>query len=323
VELVIGRCRALSLDAPHFLDIGCGTGAIGLALLHAIPRSTCVAVDINPAAVQLARSNARRQGLSPRYRCVHMGVEDLLVDGPDYFDEAGVVADEAYGGGGAESGSGSGSGAVDPLRARMADHGLGEFADTLMGEQYSLATAGELTNADLKELGIPMRPRKALLKLFGGGAGDAHGGADPDGATSDAAADLAAAAAAARVGWPPPSSTAGSFAFPPDPLAFDIVVSNPPYIPSADMAALQKEVVLHESRQALDGGADGLDIARAIVGGAAYLLAADGPRELWMELDSSHPKAVAGWGEEAGKGIRGGEAFDDFTGTPRFVKLSF
>ena len=46
--------------------------------------------------------------------------------------------------------------------------------------------------------------------------------------------------------------------------SFDLVVSNPPYIPSADIAGLDPEVRDHEPRLALDGGADGLDAYRAL-----------------------------------------------------------
>ncbi len=46
--------------------------------------------------------------------------------------------------------------------------------------------------------------------------------------------------------------------------AFDLVVSNPPYIPSGDIDALEPEVAVHEPRLALDGGADGLDAYRAL-----------------------------------------------------------
>lgn len=53
---------------------------------------------------------------------------------------------------------------------------------------------------------------------------------------------------------------------------FDIVVSNPPYIPSADIAALEPEVREHDPLRALDGGPDGLEPYR--------ILAADLPRLL-------------------------------------------
>lgn len=46
---------------------------------------------------------------------------------------------------------------------------------------------------------------------------------------------------------------------------FDLVLSNPPYIPSNDIPSLQPEVALHEPRRALDGGPDGLDAYRALL----------------------------------------------------------
>ena len=49
----------------------------------------------------------------------------------------------------------------------------------------------------------------------------------------------------------------------------DIVVSNPPYIPSVDIAGLAPEIALHEPRVALDGGLDGLDIYRKLIPAAA------------------------------------------------------
>jgi release factor glutamine methyltransferase len=48
-------------------------------------------------------------------------------------------------------------------------------------------------------------------------------------------------------------------------MTFDLIVSNPPYIPSSDIVALQPEVRDFEPREALDGGADGLDFYRAII----------------------------------------------------------
>ncbi|HWE98553.1 MAG TPA: peptide chain release factor N(5)-glutamine methyltransferase, partial [Caulobacteraceae bacterium] len=46
--------------------------------------------------------------------------------------------------------------------------------------------------------------------------------------------------------------------------SFDLVVSNPPYIPSGDIAGLEPEVRDHEPRLALDGGPDGLDAYRLL-----------------------------------------------------------
>lgn len=57
---------------------------------------------------------------------------------------------------------------------------------------------------------------------------------------------------------------------------FDLLLSNPPYVRSADIAGLMPEVARFEPAAALDGGADGLDAYRAILPDVAGLLAADG-----------------------------------------------
>ena len=46
---------------------------------------------------------------------------------------------------------------------------------------------------------------------------------------------------------------------------FDLVLSNPPYIPTAELAGLMPEVAAHEPRRALDGGPDGLDAYRVLL----------------------------------------------------------
>src|SRR5579872_4820400 len=57
---------------------------------------------------------------------------------------------------------------------------------------------------------------------------------------------------------------------------FDLIVSNPPYIRSVDIAGLATEVREHDPKGALDGGADGLDAYRALIPQAAHLLAPGG-----------------------------------------------
>lgn len=57
---------------------------------------------------------------------------------------------------------------------------------------------------------------------------------------------------------------------------FDLIVSNPPYIPTAEIASLQVEVRDHDPQLALDGGNDGLDAYRRIAPEAARLLAPRG-----------------------------------------------
>jgi release factor glutamine methyltransferase len=84
---------------------------------------------------------------------------------------------------------------------------------------------------------------------------------------------------------------------------FDVIVSNPPYIPSSEIELLQPEVRDHDPRLALDGGADGLNFHRALAQGAAQFLEpggrlfiefADGQGEALRELFGSHGWHVHG-----------------------------
>jgi release factor glutamine methyltransferase len=61
----------------------------------------------------------------------------------------------------------------------------------------------------------------------------------------------------------------------PQPM-FDLILSNPPYIPSIDIESLEPEVRDHEPRQALDGGLDGLDAIRVILAQAGDRLLPSG-----------------------------------------------
>ena len=77
----------------------------------------------------------------------------------------------------------------------------------------------------------------------------------------------------------------------------DLVVANPPYVPSADLEHLPKEVGGFEPRLALDGGPDGLSIARRIWDDARGWLAPGGT--IALELDegrvSSAGKEIVEW----------------------------
>ncbi len=79
---------------------------------------------------------------------------------------------------------------------------------------------------------------------------------------------------------------------------FDLIVSNPPYIPTADLETLQPEVREYEPRAALDGGADGLDFYRIIVPAALEHLSLGG--WLMVELGIGQAEAVLGMLGQAG-----------------------
>jgi len=97
--------------------------------------------------------------------------------------------------------------------------------------------------------------------------------------------------------------------------AWDIVVSNPPYIPSRDIAVLAPEVARHEPRLALDGGADGLEAYRALIPAAAAVLH---PRGLLaLEVGAGQAEAVSALLQ--GAGFAALNTACDLSGTVRCV----
>ncbi len=79
---------------------------------------------------------------------------------------------------------------------------------------------------------------------------------------------------------------------------FDLVLSNPPYISSGDIVALDTEVRVHDPLLALDGGDDGLDAYRAIARVLPRLLR-EGGRAI-LELGIGQEPDVARLLEQAG-----------------------
>jgi release factor glutamine methyltransferase len=79
---------------------------------------------------------------------------------------------------------------------------------------------------------------------------------------------------------------------------FDVVTANPPYIATAEIASLARDIKEHEPRLALDGGADGLSLVRRIVAGAPEVLTPGGV--LAVEVGAGEAHAAARLFEERG-----------------------
>ena len=73
-------------------------------------------------------------------------------------------------------------------------------------------------------------------------------------------------------------------------LHFDLIISNPPYIPSAEIATLQPEVRDFDPRAALDGGADGLDFYRKLAMEAKPFLKPGG--KIMLEFGDGQADAI-------------------------------
>lgn len=243
VESIMNTKQLQAIRQPRILDVGAGTGAVGVALLSQLPAARCCSIDINIDAVRLARRNAETildLALGNRYNSYHVDFVSFVKN---------VVTS-------------------------------GHFSRT---SATALSCAGD--NA------VETVPYDSMPQ-------------------------------------------------------FDIIVSNPPYIPSADLAQLQPEILRYEDPVALDGGADGLDIVKDLIFLAPLLLSPHGTRELWLEVSETHPKKVEEWlksGYEGDKRVyyekwvrEGGpessgwdckptfvSGIVDLVGNPRFIRIKY
>ncbi|MGO9239352.1 MAG: peptide chain release factor N(5)-glutamine methyltransferase [Bryobacteraceae bacterium] len=103
-----------------------------------------------------------------------------------------------------------------------------------------------------------------------------------------------------------------------DDASLDLIVSNPPYIATAELATLQREVRDWEPRAALDGGADGLAVYRRLIPEAARLLRPGG--WLILEIGATQAESVASL---LGQGWKECSVIPDLAGLPRVVKVQW
>jgi len=105
------------------------------------------------------------------------------------------------------------------------------------------------------------------------------------------------------------------FATLPDAIRFDLIISNPPYVPSAEIESLEPEVRDHDPRLALDGGVDGLDFYRQLATEARKFLKTNG--KIMLEFGDGQAEAIQkifenqNWVVEAVK--------DDYSQRPRIL----
>ena len=101
----------------------------------------------------------------------------------------------------------------------------------------------------------------------------------------------------------------------PSSAAFDLIVSNPPYIPGAEIETLAPEVRDHDPLIALDGGVDGLDFYRRLAVGAARQLRPDG--RIMLEFGDGQAERIRELFVQHNWVVENVEA--DYSGRPRFL----
>lgn len=91
VEAAIEKLQ--SHPVPHIVDVGTGSGAIAIALAHALPQAQITAIDINESALAVVQENAARNGVADRLRWMQCnlleGVSqekfDAVISNPPYI----------------------------------------------------------------------------------------------------------------------------------------------------------------------------------------------------------------------------------------------
>ena len=96
---------------------------------------------------------------------------------------------------------------------------------------------------------------------------------------------------------------------------FDIIISNPPYIPSGEIETLSPDVRLYDPRGALDGGRDGLDAYRALAKSIPNMLNKKGL--VFLEIGQGQEDAVTQIFISAG--FKGHDILSDFGGIARIL----
>ncbi|MDO4261997.1 MAG: peptide chain release factor N(5)-glutamine methyltransferase [Eubacteriales bacterium] len=147
----------------------------------------------------------------------------------------------------------------------------------------------------------------SLLKLYGQRGGLTGVGADLSGAALETARGNAR-----RLGVE--AEFVQGDLFGPVVGAFDVIVSNPPYIPEAVVGTLQPEVKDHEPVCALDGGGDGLSFYRRIAVESPAFLRPGG--RLYLEIGYDQAEAVSGLLAERFRDVR---IVKDLAGLDRVV----
>jgi release factor glutamine methyltransferase len=77
VEATVEWIRTNEIKFPHVVDLGTGSGCIGLSILYDLPDANLIAVDVSDAALAIAGQNADAQGLSERVKFRKANASDL------------------------------------------------------------------------------------------------------------------------------------------------------------------------------------------------------------------------------------------------------
>lgn len=107
VEEVLKFIEKNKIENPRLLDMGAGTGCIGLSILKQIPTATLISVDISDIAIKNIEINVEKLQLQDRVTVIHSSIEnmdwnsadfgpqafDCILSNPPYIDQADTDVD--------------------------------------------------------------------------------------------------------------------------------------------------------------------------------------------------------------------------------------
>jgi release factor glutamine methyltransferase len=79
IEVALARLAARRTDSLRIADVGTGSGCIAVALARELPNAEIVGTDISPAALDYARRNAERHGVSRRVQLIETNLLDACL----------------------------------------------------------------------------------------------------------------------------------------------------------------------------------------------------------------------------------------------------
>ncbi len=97
-EALVERALAAlaTVEAPSLADVGTGSGCVAVALLKRLPAATAFGTDVSPAALEVARENARRHGVDGRLALLEGSWLEPLRAGPSWGRLDAVVSNPPY-----------------------------------------------------------------------------------------------------------------------------------------------------------------------------------------------------------------------------------